>query len=70
MARMLGRYRSRGCCPGAREGRPGPDCSRGHRIGTRRAKRKETRAELWALAEELEMLADWPAGETIALSRK
>lgn len=41
--RMLGRWRVHGCCPGAREGRPGPDCSGGHPVGTRAAKRREQR---------------------------
>lgn len=43
MTTMLGRRRVPGCCPGAREGRPGPDCSGGEPLGTRLAKRLEAR---------------------------
>lgn len=48
MARMLGRYQERGCCPGTREGWKrtrrihGPDCS-GAASSTRRRKRAEQR---------------------------
>lgn len=41
MARLLGRLQTPGCCPGAREGRPGPDCSGGEQVGARLAKRRE-----------------------------
>ena len=51
MARMLGKFRTPGCCPGAREGRPGPDCSGGDPEGTRAAKRREAR-EVAALVED------------------
>ena len=40
---MLGRQQVPGCCPGARSGHPGPDCSGGGRLGTRLAKRSEQR---------------------------
>jgi hypothetical protein len=54
MARMLGRYRVRGCCPGAREGRPGPDCSGGYPAGTRAAKRREAREVARMIRESAE----------------
>ena len=44
MGRLLGRYQTPGCCPGTRAGLdPGPDCSGGGSLGTRRAKRLEAR---------------------------
>jgi hypothetical protein len=51
--RMLGRYRVPGCCPGAREGRPGPDCAGGSPVGTRIAKRREQRIVKAAIDDEL-----------------
>lgn len=61
MARMLGRYQTPGCCPGAREGRPGPDCSGGDRMGTRAAKRREQHALAAEFAAWSNESAEWAA---------
>ena len=41
---MLGAWKVPGCCPRTRAGHePGPDCSGGYPLGTRRARRQEAR---------------------------
>lgn len=52
-APMLGRVQVPGCCPGARAGRPGPDCTGGHPAGTRAAKRAEQRITAAEITREL-----------------
>lgn len=50
---MLGRFQVPGCCPGAREGRPGPDCSGGDSMDPRKRKRAEAREFAAEVDEEV-----------------
>jgi hypothetical protein len=43
--RMMGRFKTPGCCPGTRAGRkPGPDCSGGENVMARHQRKIEKRA--------------------------
>lgn len=61
--RLLGRWQVPGCCKGAREGRPGPDCPGGESMTARYAKRMEQRQVREEIEEGLHEEEDQePAG--------